>query len=130
MFNDHRYGNRAFRCRPRLCAILEIAQGRTLDQGLTLAEIEYVLCLANSLLSLYRGRIAAETLPASLRTPSELMAWARPERAENDMTGLEQSAHWLARWLVLCLPGDQDLQGAACSVILSQAKSRAQRFVY
>ncbi len=115
---------------PRLRALLETARSWTLEQGLILAEVECVLCLASRLLHMYRGRLTAERLPASLRTPYELMAWARPERAENDVTGLEQSAHWIARWLVLCLPGDQDLQGAACSVILVQARSQAERFVY
>ena len=82
------------------------------------------------LLHVYRGRLTAERLPASLRTPYELMAWARPVRAEDDVTGLEQYSHCFARWLVLCLPGDLDLQDAVCCVILIQAKSRAQRFVY
>ena len=79
--------------------------------------------LAGRLLPLYRGRITAEKLPASLRTPYELLAWARPERAESDVTGLEQSAHWIDRWLVLCLPGEEDLQNALCCVILVEARS-------
>ena len=93
-------------------------------------EIESILGHVGKLLELYRGRLKAEKLPESLRTPYELMAWARPERAEDDVTGLEQYSHWFARWLALCLPGDQDLQDAACCAILIQAKSRAQRFVY
>ena len=115
---------------PRLSALLETARSWTLEQGLILAEIEGVLCLAGKLLPLYRGRITAEKLPASLRTPYELLAWARPERAESDVTGLEQSAHWIDRWLVLCLPGEEDLQNAVCCVILVEARSPAQRFVY
>ena len=115
---------------PRLRALLETARSWTLEQGLILAEIESVLCLANRLLHVYRGRITAERLAASLRTPYELLAWARPERAENDVTGLEQSAHWIARWLVLCLPGEEGLQNAVCCVMLIQARSRPPRFVY
>ena len=115
---------------PRLRALLETARSWTLEQGLILAEIESVLCLASRLLHVYRGRITAERLPDSLRTPYELLAWARPEKAENDMTGLEQSAHWITRWLVLCLPGEEDLQDAVCCVILVPARSRAHRFVY
>ena len=101
-----------------------------LFRSLVLVEIEYILGQAGKLLELYRGRLTSEKLPESLRTPYELMVWARPERAEEDVTGLEQYSHWFARWLVLCLPGDQDLQDAVCCVILIQAKSRAPTFVY
>jgi hypothetical protein len=115
---------------PRLCAILEIGQGWTLEQGLILAELECVLCLADRLLHVYRGRLSVERLPVSLRTPRELMAWARPEVAKGDVTGLERSANCFARWLVLCLPGEEDLQNAVCCAILIQARARAQSFVY
>ena len=113
-----------------LVALFEAAQRWIIEQGLVLVEIETILGQTGKLLELYRGRLTAEKLPPSLRTPYELMAWTRPERAEEDVTGLEQYSHWFARWLVLCLPGDQDLQDAACCAILIQAKSRAQRFVY
>ena len=114
----------------RLCAILEIAQGWTLERGLILAELECVMCLAGRLLEVYRGRITADKLPASLKTPRELIAWARPEIAESDATRLERPANWFARWLVLCLPGEEDLQNAVCCLLLIQARSRVQRFVY
>jgi hypothetical protein len=113
-----------------LVALFEAAQRWIIEQRLVLGEIEYILGQTGKLLGLYRGRLTAEKLPPSLRTPYELMVWARPERAEQDVTGLEQYSHWFARWLVLCLPGDQDLQDAVCCVILIQAKSRAQTFVY
>jgi hypothetical protein len=110
----------------RLLALFEAAQRWIIEQGLVLVEIETILGQTGKLLELYRGRLTAERLPPSLRTPYELMAWTRPE----DVTGLEQYSHWFARWLALCLPGDQDLQDAVCCVILIQAKSRADRFVY
>ena len=113
-----------------LVALLETAQRWIIERGLVLGEIEYILGQAGKLVDLYRGRITAENLPPSLRSPYELMAWTRPERGEDDVTGLEQYSHWFARWLVLCLPGDQDLQDAVCCVILVQAKSQAERFVY
>ena len=113
-----------------LVALFEAAQRWIIEQGLVLVEIETILGQTGKLLELYRGRLTAEKLPPSLRTPYELMAWTRPERAEEDVTGLEQYSHWFARWLALCLPGDQDLQDAVCCVILIQAKSRADRFVY
>ena len=113
-----------------LVALFEAAQRWIIEQGLVLGEIEYILGQTSKLLGLYRGRLTAENLPESLRTPYELMVWTRPVSAEDDVTGLEQYSHWFARWLVLCLPGDPDLQGAACCVILIQAKSRDQEFVY
>ena len=113
-----------------LLALFEAAQRWISEQGLVLVEIEYILGQTGKLLEHYRGRLTAEKLPESLRAPYELMVWARPERAEEDVTGLEQYSHWFARWLALCLPEDEDLQDAACCAILIRAQSRAQRFVY
>jgi hypothetical protein len=113
-----------------LVALFEAAQRWIIEQGLVLEEIEYILGQTGKLLGLYRGRLTAEELPPSLRTPYELLAWTRPLRTTDDVTGLEQYSHWFARWLALCLPGDQDLQDAVCCVILIQVKSRAPTFVY
>ena len=113
-----------------LLALFEAAQRWIYEQGLVLVEIQSILGQAGKLLDLYQGRLTAENLPLSLRTPYELMAWTRPVRAKDDTTGLEQYAHWFARWLVVCLPGNKDLQNAACCAILIRAQSRAQRFVY
>jgi hypothetical protein len=114
----------------RLLALFEAAQRWIYEQGLVLAEIEFILGKAGKLLDLYQGRLTAEKLPPSLRTPYELMAWTRPVGAKDDVTGLEQYAHWFARWLVACLPGNKDLQDAVSCAILIRAQSRAQRFVY
>jgi hypothetical protein len=113
-----------------LVALFEAAQRWIYEQGLVLGEIEYILGQASKLLKLYRGRLTVEKLPPSLRTPYELLSWTRPLRTTDDVTGLEQYSHWFARWLAVCLPGDQDLQDAACCVILIQARSRAPTFVY
>jgi hypothetical protein len=113
-----------------LVALFEAVQRWIIEQGLVLGEIEYILGQTGKLLGLYRGRLTAERLPPPLRTPYELMAWTRPVRAEDDVIGLEQYSHWFARWLVLCLPVDQNLEDAVCCVILIQAKSPAQTFVY
>ena len=113
-----------------LVALFEAAQRWIIEQGLVLVEIESILGQTGKLLELYRGRFTAENLPPSLRTPYELMAWTRPVRAKDDVTGLEQYAHWFARWLVVYLPGNEDLQDAASCAILIRAQSRAQRFVY
>jgi hypothetical protein len=113
-----------------LVAVFEATQRWFHEQGLVLVEIESILCHASKLLDRYQGRLRVEKVPPDLRTPYELLAWTRPGRWKDDVTGLEQYAHWFARWLVLCLPADQDLQDAVCCVILVQAKSQAERFVY
>ena len=114
----------------RLQALFDAAQRWIHEQGLVLVEIESILGQAGKLLDLYQGCLTAENLPPSLRTPYELMVWTRPVRAEDDVMGLEHYAHWFARWLVVCLPGSEDLQNAVCCAILIRAQSRAQRFVY
>jgi hypothetical protein len=113
-----------------LLALFDAAQPWIHEQGLVLVEIESILGQAGRLLDLYQGCLTAEKLPPSFRTPYELMAWTRPVRANDDVTGLEQYAHWFARWLVACLPGNEDLQDEVCCQILIRAQSRAQRFVY
>ena len=70
-----------------LLALFEAAQRWIYEQGLVLVEIESILGQAGKLLDLYQGRLTAEKLPPSLRTPYELMAWTRPVRAEDDVTG-------------------------------------------
>jgi DNA-binding PadR family transcriptional regulator len=99
-----------------LLALFEAAQRWIHEQGLVRVEIESILGQTGKLLDLYQGRLTAEKLPPSLRTPYELMAWTRPVRVNNDVTGLEQDAHWFARWLVVCLPGNKDLQDAVSGV--------------
>ena len=114
----------------RLLALFEAAQRWIYEQGPVLVEIQSILGQASKLLDLYQGRVTAENLPLSLRTSYELMDWTRPVRAEDDVAGLEQYAHWFACWLVVCLPGNKDLQDTVCCAILIRAQSRAQRFVY
>ena len=90
----------------RLKSLFEAAQRWIYEQGLVLVEIQSILVQAGKLLDLYQGRLTTENLPLSLRTPYELMAWTRPVRATNNVTGLAQYAHWFARWLVVCLAGN------------------------
>jgi len=113
-----------------LQALFAAAQRWIYEQGLVLVEIQSILYQAGKLLDLYQDRLTAENLPPYLRTPYELMAWTRPVRATDDVTGLEQYAHWFARWLVVCLPGNKYLQDAVSCAILIRAQSPAQRFVY
>jgi transposase len=71
----------------RMQSLLEVAQLWITREGLILPDIEYIVDKAGKLL--YKNRPALENIPISLRSPSELIVWARPERTEEDVTGLE-----------------------------------------
>jgi hypothetical protein len=90
----------------RFLALLEAAQCWLYEQGLVLGGLNTSSTRPASF-STCTGVRHAEKLPESLRAPYELMVWARPVREEDDVTGLEQYAHWFAHWLNLCLPVDE-----------------------
>ncbi len=52
---------------------------------------------------MYRGRLRAERLPASLRTPCELIAWTRPESAQDDANLSNTPTGSPAGWSFACL---------------------------
>ena len=105
----------------RMQSLLEVAQLWITREGLILPDIEYIVDKAGKLL--YRDRLALENIPISLRSPSELIVWARPERTEDDVTGLEHYGKWFARWLALCLRGEEELQDEVRRQILKWAQS-------
>ncbi len=86
------------------------------QEGLILPDIEYMVYTAGKLL--YKDRRDLRKIPLSLRNPSELIVWARPEREEDDVTGLEHYVKWFARWLALCLRGDEDLQDVRRQILI------------
>jgi hypothetical protein len=113
----------------RLKELLEVGQGWIYEQTSVLSNVEYILDKAGRFL--YRERFIVENLPVSFRTPSELLAWARPkEPVEDDATGLEYIANWFARWLALCLPREDELQDEVLREISTWARSPPYRFVY
>jgi hypothetical protein len=105
----------------RMQTLLEVAQLWITREGLILPDIEYIVDNAGKLL--YKHHLALENIPTSLRSPSELMVWARPERTEDDVTGLEHFGTWFARWLALCLRGEEKLQDEVRRRILKWAQS-------
>jgi hypothetical protein len=91
--------------------------------------VEYILDKAGRLL--YRDRFIVENLPKSLRTPSELLAWARPKgTVEDNAARVDYIANWFARWLALCLPREDELQNEVLRGISIWARSPPYRFVY
>ena len=105
----------------RMKSLLEAAQFWITREGLILPDIEYIVDKAGKLL--YKDRLALKNIPISLRSPSELIVWARPERTEDDVTGLEHYGKWFARWLALCLRGEEELQDEVRRQILKWAQS-------
>jgi hypothetical protein len=105
----------------RMQSLLEVAQLWITREGLILPDIEYIVDKAGKLL--YKDRLALENIPISLRSPSELIVWARPERTEDDVTGLEHYGEWFARWLALCLRGEEELQDEVRRQISKWARS-------
>ncbi len=105
----------------RMQSLLKVAQLWISREGLTLPDIEYMVDKAGKLL--YEYRLVVENIPISLRSPSELIVWARPERTEDDVTGLEHYGKWFARWLALCLRGEEELQDEVRRRILKWAQS-------
>jgi hypothetical protein len=95
---------------------------------MVLLEVEDVVEVAGKLL--YGDRHAQKYIRVSSRSPSELLVEARPPQMVEDDMGikLEFCALWLARWLALCLPREEQLQDEVRRQISIWARSR--RFVY
>jgi hypothetical protein len=113
----------------RLKELLEVGQGWIYEQTAVLSNVEYILDKAGRLLN--RDRFIVENLPVSLRTPSELLAWARPKvTVEDNAARVDYIANWFARWLALCLPREDELQDEVLREISIWARSPPYRFVY
>jgi IS30 family transposase len=79
------------------------------EEHMVLEEIEYVLHSVSR--TLYFGRQAAGSLAVRTEKPSELLAVARPRDRDKDeiIPNPEFWADWLARWLALCLPRQEEV---------------------
>ena len=112
----------------RMKQLLEVAQSWFEEQTFVLSDVEYILDEAGKFLYAYRFKLpTTATYPG---TPSELLALARPEPIEDDVTGLESQSAWFARWLALCLPGNENSQDELMRGVSTWARSPSARFVY
>ena len=91
-------------------SIFEAVKHWIKEEGMALVEIKYVLHRAGE--RLCSGREAVRSLPAPTMKPSELIAVARPRNRDKDeiIPNRDFWADWLARWLALCLPRQEELQ--------------------
>lgn len=109
--------------------LLKVSQSWIVAQTAVLSDVEYILDKTGKLL--YGYAHALRNIPISPSSPSELLARARPKKAaEDDVSGLEFLGDWLARWLVLCLPGEEELQDDVLRETSIWARSPQHRFVY
>jgi hypothetical protein len=113
----------------RMKELLKVSQSWIVAQTAVLSDVEYILDKTGKLL--YGYAHALRNIPISPSSPSELLARARPKKAaEDDVSGLEFLGDWLARWLVLCLPGEEELQDDVLRETSIWARSPQHRFVY
>lgn len=80
------------------------------EEHMVLEEIEYVLHEAAK--RLHFGREVVRSIPASSKSPSELLERARPVNRDKDeiVPGPDFWADWLARFLALCFPRQEELR--------------------
>ena len=109
--------------------LLDVAKTWLVAQISVIAEVEYAIEKAGKLLHIHRLALnSIRTVPGS---PSELLEIARPARVdEDDVTGLESLGDWLARWLALCLPQEEEQQREVLRELSIWARSSPRPFVY
>ncbi|QNI31164.1 hypothetical protein H7849_18995 [Alloacidobacterium dinghuense] len=80
------------------------------DERMVLNELEYVLHEAGK--HLYQGRSSIQHYPVPTATPTQLLPAACPDKSKwgDFIPNPDYWAEWLARWLVLCLPRQEELQ--------------------
>ena len=88
--------------------VLKVLKQWITEQRMVLKEIEYVLDEAGK--QLFRGREFVKSFPIPTRKPEELLALVRPDSSKwADREAPDYWAEWLARWLAVCLPAQQEL---------------------
>lgn len=80
------------------------------EERMVLNEIEYVLHEAGR--QLLQGRELVKGIPIPVKRPEELLLPTRPNTSkwEGFTPNPDYWAEWLARWLAVCLPAQEDLQ--------------------
>lgn len=80
------------------------------EEGMVLSEIEHALHEAGK--KLFQGGEVVKGLPIPIKRPEELSLPTRPDPSkwEDFIPNPDYWAEWLARWLAVCLPAQEDLQ--------------------
>ena len=108
--------------------LLAAADRWVAEERLQLHHIEYAVHEAGKLL--YDARSNLKNVPVRAGTAYELLAGVKPiETAEDyDAGGLDFWAKWLARWLAVCLPGNEDMQDEVLREISKRARLSARPY--
>lgn len=109
--------------------VVKAAKHWTMEQGMVLNEIESVIHEAGK--RLFVSREFVKTIPVPTQKPDELLIPSRPDtRSCGDfIPNPDYWAKWLARWLALCLPGQQQLYDQILRERSQWARDRAAGFV-
>jgi transposase-like protein len=94
----------------RFREIYRLAQSWVAKAYLNQTDIDFVLNEAGK--RLYMGKAFVARFPDRPEPPFEVLEFARPRRIpENDMAAKrEYCADWLARWLAMCLPREEEVR--------------------
>lgn len=112
------------------CRVLKAVKHWIMEQHMVLDEIEHVLHEAGKRLA--QGREFFRRIPTPLQKPEELLLPMRPDASTwgDFIPNLDYWAEWLARWLAVCLPGQDGLHDEILRETSLWARARAAGFVY
>ncbi len=97
---------------------------------MVLNEIECVIHAAGK--ELFKGRHFVRSIQVPTQKPEELLIPSRPNTQNwgDFICGPDYWADWLARWMALCLPGQDELYDETLRETSQWARDRAAGFVY
>jgi hypothetical protein len=110
--------------------VLRAAKRWIEQEHMVLNEIEHVLHEAGK--RLFQERELVRTIPIPMKKPEELLLPTRPDTSNRGdfILNPDYWANWLARWLGVCLPAQEDLQADVLRETSLWARARAGGSVY
>lgn len=91
--------------------MLKVLKAWITEEGVLITEIEDILHGASKNLYLHRDSLC-ERIQVPTQSPKDLIPVARPTPLSEDelIPSPDYWARWMARWLAICLPGQEELQ--------------------
>jgi transposase len=91
--------------------MLKVLKAWIVEEGVLITEIEDILHGASKHLYLQRDSLR-ERIQVPTQSPKDLISLARPTPLSEDelIPSPDYWARWMARWLAICLPGQEELQ--------------------
>jgi len=111
--------------------MLKVLKAWIVEEGVLITEIEDILHGASKHLYLHRDSLR-ERIRVPTQSPKDLISLARPTPLSEDelIPSHDYWARWMARWLAICLPGQEELQKRVFQAVSLWARSRYSAFVY